>query len=248
MRSNLLLLPLAALLACLVFPAKADSGNFELMTLRSGSALHFAEILADLNNSEGSYYPLTVGRTLNDTLVYNIDETGHLIANSSLYWTIIPDSEGRYALTANKSQALDGFYIYQGILSLSKNYIFEAVPDGTYWDLYSQNSTGNNGNTVYNLQVSLLAHDSQGFAPDFFPSNYVNDSSVITSSSTSSSASVNTTTLQTTSQTSSSISTSLSTSTTQANSSSLTSVKKNFAPSSMNSLNLLALGLLGLFV
>lgn len=239
-----MLLPLGGLLACFAFLVKADSPAFEIMTLRSASALHFAEILVDLSDDEDNYYPLTVGRSVNNTLVYYIDDQGHLITNDTYYWAIIPDSEGRYALTANKSQALEGFYISQGMLGLSKGYLFEGVPDGTSWDFYSQNATGNNGNSVYNLEVGLLAHDSQGFAPDYFPANYVNDTTVTTSSTTS----ANTTTLQTTSQTSSSISTTLSTSTSQANSSSSTSVKKNFAPSAVSSLNVLVLGLIGLFV
>ncbi|XBW37091.1 hypothetical protein QEN19_002671 [Hanseniaspora menglaensis] len=154
---------------------EANSESFGILTLHSGTLLQYADVIIDTSVEEDGYFPITVGTSTSASWVYQIDDSGHLIANESYYWSIIDNNEGKYALTTDISEALEGFYIEEGVLSLSGDYIFMAVPDGRAWDLYSTNSTGKNGNSVYNLQVWLLAHDSEGFAPNFTPSNFVNE-------------------------------------------------------------------------
>lgn len=184
MLSNILLVSAAALLGSLS-AVKADSEEFGLISIRSGSALQYASVLINTDNESDGYYPINVGSDSDMNWEYVITDEGHLVANDTYYWAIIPNSDGQYGATKDSSKAVNGFSIADGNLASSKDYSFEAVPDGSSWDLYSQNANGKNGNTASNLGLALACYTTNGFAADYTPGSSSNSSS---SNSTSSAA------------------------------------------------------------
>ncbi|KAL6933797.1 hypothetical protein ACO0R3_001575 [Hanseniaspora guilliermondii] len=166
----------AALLAT-IKSIQADSQEFGIVTIDSGTALQYSSTLIDTDSSTDGYYPISVGSSYNQPVwEYVVDDQGHLVANGTYYWGIIPNSDGQYGVTTDASKAIKGFSIEDGALASSLGYYFIAVPDGTSWTLYSKNAEGNNGNTKNNLGLALAAYTSSGFASDFTPSNTSNDS------------------------------------------------------------------------
>ncbi|KAL6928948.1 hypothetical protein ACO0SA_002282 [Hanseniaspora valbyensis] len=182
MLSSTLYLSSVALLASLV-TIKADSQEFGLISIRSGSALQYAGITLNIDGATDGYYPVRVGGRSYET--YVVDDEGRLVANSTYYWGLIPDTDGQYGATTDSANAITGFSIEDGNLASADGYAFVAVPDGTAWDLYSENADGNNGNTNNNLGLALAAYTTSGFASDFEPS-VSTDSSNTTTSETSS--------------------------------------------------------------
>lgn len=166
----------AALLAT-IKSIQADSQEFGIVTIDSGTALQYSSTLIDTDSSTDGYYPISVGSSYNQPVwEYVVDDQGHLVANGTYYWGIIPNSDGQYGVTTDASKAIKGFSIEDGNLASSLGYYFIAVPDGSSWTLYSKNAEGNNGNTNNNLGLALAAYTSSGFASDFTPSNTSNDS------------------------------------------------------------------------
>lgn len=272
MLSNKVVITSAALFAALQ-TVNADSQEFGILSIRSGSSLQYSTALIDTDSANGDYYPITIGSSSGQpTWEYVVDEQGHLVANGTYYWGIIPNSDGQYGATTDVSKAIKGFSISGGNLASSLGYYFDAVPNGSTWDLYSKNSDGTNGNTDNNLGLALAAYTSSGFASDYDPSSSSNDSV----SNSSSSAAKNTTTIAPSSSHNSSsaaiattssaavaaITTSsgaaVSSTTAKANHTSTTANKtssaastsshKNGAEVTKGSLSLLAMGLAGLFL
>ena len=176
MLSNKVVITSAALLAALQ-NVKADSQEFSIVSIDSGTALQYSTALIDTDSATGDYFPITVGSAYGKpSWVYVVDDQGHLVANGTYYWGIIPNSEGQYGVTTDASKAVKGFSIVDGSIASAQGYSFTAVPDGSSWDLYSTNSDGNNGNTNNNLYLELAAFTSSGYASDYEPSNSSNDS------------------------------------------------------------------------
>lgn len=177
MLSNKVVITSAALLAALQ-NVKADSQEFSIVSIDSGTALQYSTALIDTDSATGDYFPITVGSAYGKpSWVYVVDDQGHLVANGTYYWGIIPNSEGQYGVTTDASKAVEGFSIVDGSIASAQGYSFTAVPDGSSWDLYSTNSDGNNGNTNNNLYLELAAFTSSGgYASDYEPSNSSNDS------------------------------------------------------------------------
>ena len=184
MLSNTLYLSSIALLASLAI-SKADSQEFGIISIRSGSALQYAGITLNIDGATDGYYPVRVGGRSYET--YVVDDEGRLVANSTYYWGLIPDTDGQYGATTDSANAITGFSIKDGNLASADGYAFVAVPDGTAWDLYSENAVGTNGNTNNNLGLALAAYTTSGFASDFEPSVSTDSSSSNTTSSETSS-------------------------------------------------------------
>lgn len=263
----------AALLAT-VKSIKADSQEFGIISIDSGTALQYSSALIDTDSSTDGYYPISVGSSYNQPVwEYVVDDQGHLVANGTYYWGIIPNSDGQFGVTTDASKAIKGFSIEDGNLASSLGYSFVAVPDGSSWSLYSKNADGNNGNTNNNLFLALAAYTSSGFASDFTPSNTSNDSisnSTTTASSNSTTlapslnsstvaiatssvassqnATVATSSAATTSITSSVAASNQTTANKTSSSTKATHTHKNGAEVVKGSLSLLAMGLAGLFL
>ncbi|OBA24962.1 hypothetical protein HANVADRAFT_54208 [Hanseniaspora valbyensis NRRL Y-1626] len=184
MLSSTLYLSSIAVLASLV-TIKADSQEFGLISIRSGSALQYAGITLNIDGATDGYYPVRVGGRSYET--YVVDDEGRLVANSTYYWGLIPDTDGQYGATTDSANAITGFSIEDGNLASADGYAFVAVPDGTAWDLYSANAVGNNGNTNNNVGLALAAYTTSGFASDFEPSVSTDSSSSNTTTSETSS-------------------------------------------------------------
>ncbi|KAL6928946.1 hypothetical protein ACO0SA_002280 [Hanseniaspora valbyensis] len=189
MLSNTLYLSAAALLASLAI-SKADSQEFSLISIRSGSVLQYASVVLNVDGATDGYYPVRVGGKSYDD--YVVDDEGRLVANGTYYWGLIPDTDGQYGATTDSANAITGFSIKDGNLASADGYAFVAVPDGTAWDLYSENADGTNGNTNNNLGLALAAYTTSGFASDFDPSES-SDSTTTATTTTSTSASETTT-------------------------------------------------------
>lgn len=263
----------AALLAT-IKSIKADSQEFGILTIRSGSALQYSSALIDTASSIDGYYSISLGSSYNQPVwEYVVDDQGHLVANGTYYWGIIPDSDGQFGVTTDASKAINGFSIEDGNLASSVGYSFVAVPDGSSWALYSKNADGNNGNTNNNLFVALAAYTSSGFASDFTPSSTSNDSvansttsaisntTTLAPSSNSSTVAIATSSIassqNSTVATSSAATTAIPSSVAAANQTSAnktasstkaSSTHKNGAEVVKGSLSLLAMGLAGLFL
>mgnify|MGYP003361719788 FL=1 len=194
MLTNTLYFSAAALLASLNI-IKADSLEFSLLTVRSATVLQFSGVMLDTDNVNDGYFPVAAGGTSYDK--YVVDDEGRLVANSSYYWGLIPDTDGEYGATTDSSNAITGFSILDGYLQSSEGYSFIAVPDDTAWYLYSENALGNNSNTTDNLGVALLCSTTEGLSYSFEPSNSSNTTTTTTTSSsdTATTSSSETTTL-----------------------------------------------------
>ncbi|KAL6928947.1 hypothetical protein ACO0SA_002281 [Hanseniaspora valbyensis] len=180
MLSNTFFLSAAAMLALLNI-IKADSLEFSLLTVRSATVLQFSGVMLDTDNATDGYYPVAAGGTSYDK--YVVDDEGRLVANSSYYWGLIPDTDGQYGATTDSANAITGFSILDGYLQSSKGYAFIAVPDETAWYLYSENALGDNSNTTDNLGVALLCSTTEGLSYSFEPSSSSNSTTTTTTSS-----------------------------------------------------------------
>ena len=157
MISNKVVITSAALFVALQ-TVNADSQQFAIVSIDSGTSLQYSTALIDTDSANGDYYPISIGSSYGQpTWEYVVDEQGHLVANGTYYWGIIPNSDGQYGVTTDASKAIKGFSISDGNLASSLGYYFEAVPNGSAWDLYSKNSNGNNGNNNNNLGLALAA-------------------------------------------------------------------------------------------
>ena len=255
MLSNTLYLSAAALLASLAI-SKADSQEFGLISIRSGSVLQYASVVLNIDGATDGYYPVRVGGKSYDD--YVVDDEGRLVANGTYYWGLIPDTDGQYGATTDSANAITGFSIKDGNLASADGYAFVAVPDGTAWDLYSENAAGTNGNTNNNLGLALAAYTTSGFASDFDPSESSDSTTSATTSASETATASETTTVapadnSTTTTAAYYNSTTVSTSATATSSAAnitntVTSENNAVAAFGKGSFSLMAMGLAGLFL